>query len=60
MCSMGKPYESELREFPETLRVAAAMDLQHVESLMLALGSTDLLAIGSGGSFTSAVPAPLQ
>lgn len=51
---MGKPYQSELRQLPATLKWASAVDLAGLRRAVSAAQALPLLAVGSGGSLTAA------
>jgi hydroxymethylpyrimidine pyrophosphatase-like HAD family hydrolase/fructoselysine-6-P-deglycase FrlB-like protein len=52
---MGKPYKSELEQLPRTYRWALTLDHAQLRKQIDALGSFPLVAIGSGGSQSTAV-----
>jgi hydroxymethylpyrimidine pyrophosphatase-like HAD family hydrolase len=51
---MGKPYQSELLRLTRTYREALALDVGPLAGRLRALENSSLLAIGSGGSQTTA------
>jgi fructoselysine-6-P-deglycase FrlB-like protein len=51
---LGKPYDSELNQLPETYRWAANAPIDRLVKSLCAASSLPLLAVGSGGSFTTA------
>jgi phosphoglycolate phosphatase-like HAD superfamily hydrolase len=52
---MGKPYKSELTKLPATYRWALSMDTTALEERLSAIAGLPLIAIGSGGSQSTAV-----
>lgn len=51
---MGKPFASELREVAATYEWAAAVDISGLAAAIASIGTSPLVAIGSGGSLTVA------
>ena len=51
---MGKPYDLELRQLRATYRLAMATPVDRLPSLLSSAASLPLVAIGSGGSLTTA------
>lgn len=51
---MGKPYDSELNQLPETYQWAARTPIDRLVCSLRATFSLPLIAVGSGGSFTTA------
>lgn len=51
---MGKPYKSELQQLPRTYRWALSLDYGTLKNRIDALASYPLIAIGSGGSQSTA------
>ena len=56
---MGRHYPSELRRLPATLEWAQAQDISALSDSIRDLAGSDLLAVGSGGSFVAAAYAAL-
>ncbi|MGC4033488.1 MAG: hypothetical protein QM754_17505 [Tepidisphaeraceae bacterium] len=51
---LGRPYHNEVAELPETYAWACQQDITTLVSWISALGSKPLVAIGSGGSLSTA------
>jgi fructoselysine-6-P-deglycase FrlB-like protein len=51
---LGKPYDSELDQLSETYRWAASTPIDPLVTSLRAASSLPLIAVGSGGSFTTA------
>lgn len=51
---MGKPFASELENLPNTYAWALNADVSHLEKALIGTSSFPLLAVGSGGSYTTA------
>jgi hypothetical protein len=52
--ALGKPYETELDRLPETYRWAMELPVGRLRAAIRAASSLPLIAVGSGGSFTTA------
>jgi fructoselysine-6-P-deglycase FrlB-like protein len=53
-CALGKPYDSELDQLPKTYRWALNTSIDPLVTSLRAASSVPLVAVGSGGSFTTA------
>jgi fructoselysine-6-P-deglycase FrlB-like protein len=51
---LGKPYDSDLNQLPETYRWATEVSIDRLVNPLLAATSLPLVTVGSGGSFTTA------
>lgn len=51
---MGKPFASELENLPTTYSWALNADISQLEKALINISSFPLLAVGSGGSYTTA------
>lgn len=51
---MGKPYDLELSQLPTTYQWATEVPVERLAASLQSAGSTPLVALGSGGSFTTA------
>ena len=54
---MGRPYKNELRLLPDTYQWAISQDCSYLQRLMRDQRDKTLIAIGSGGSYSTAVAA---
>ena len=52
---MGKPYESELAKLSETYQWALSLDATPLEERLVSVANCPLVAIGSGGSYSTAI-----
>jgi fructoselysine-6-P-deglycase FrlB-like protein len=51
---VGRAYIQELARLPSTVRAAAEADVTSLVAILQELAATNLIAVGSGGSFTAA------
>ena len=51
---MGKPYQSELAKLSETYQWALSLDAKPLEEHLVSVANCPLVAIGSGGSYSTA------
>lgn len=52
---MGKPYQSELAKLSETYRWALSLDAKPLQEHLISVANCPLVAIGSGGSYSTAI-----